>query len=312
MTIDEFPASLGVTVSQQADIIRRQYLRGNNRVAMNRIDGVLTTAGTVLNVEFTEPLPRAGDVLEIEDELILAWTAGDNCTVQRGFDGTTAVQHPDDSVVSFNERFPRSTVISSMREEVGSWPGSLYAVASGSLTVGARINAIDLAGTQNLRGLRLLGVWRTPQDFQDYTFDRESWPMVARARIEPVQDSIDFPSGWALILPETFDQAYEVRVALGYHFPLDTFATSSDLGSVTGLTRDLLDIIGLGVAARLVGAKEIARIDTTALGRSRRAEEVREGSILRAGTTYWELRSLRIGEAVKKLAAQWGWIEGTW
>lgn len=315
MAISEFPPTLSTTVTQLADQIRRQYLRGNQRVPLNRLNGAIVTAATTATVEFTDNVPRPGDVLEIEDELVFVWSVSGQTlsVIQRGFDGTTPASHADDTVIELNARYPRSLVLSTMREEIASWPPSLYAVATGSITAGVNINAMDLDGASGLNGVRLLGVWKEPAEHDiDFQFDRESWSKVARARIEPKQDTTTFPSGYALVLPDGYDPGVSLRVAIGYQFPIATFTSSTDLGSAVGLTRDLLDIIGLGVAARLVTPKEIARVDVTAQGRSRRAEEVREGSISRVGTTHWELRNLRLGEAVKRLASTWGWTESTW
>lgn len=315
MAISEFPAALSVTVDDMVKRIRRLYLRGDQRPPMNRVDsGPLTTASTTLTCEFTSSnFPKPGSVLEIEDELLYVWaTASPACTVERGFDGTTAAQHADGTLIELDPRYPRVNIVEAMRSEIRSWPSSLFAVAAGDLDLPASTNAIDLDGASSLEGVRLLQLTRD-QLAQGLSSDvvRESWPFELRARIDARAETDDFPSGWALVVPHEYGEAVNLRCVIGYAFPTGTFASSTDLGSTVGLTADLLDLLELGTAARLLLPKVVQRVDPTAQGRSRRAEEVTASDVLRSGGGLWQLRNERLAVAVKRLASRWGWKEAT-
>jgi len=113
------------------------------------------------------------------------------------------------------------------------------------------------------------------------------------------------------VVPDEYSEALNLRCVIGYGFATSTFVSGTDLGSAVGLSADLLDIVELGAAARLVVPKAIGRSDPTAQGRSRRAEETTAADILRTGGGLWQLRNERLATAVKRVAAEWGWVEGT-
>ena len=311
MAIDTFPSALGVTVSQLANEIMRDSLRGTRRPALNRLDSALTTASTEISLEFPDINPlKPGSVIEADDELVYVWDGegGGPGTIQRGWEGTTAASHTEGTVVSIDPDYPRASVYAAMREEIQSWPGSLYAVAHGNITIGSTTNAIDLDGLLGYAGVRLLELRRSPASGDSYS-RRESWPKISGAHLVPSSNLTAFPSGYALNLPTDLGEAHTLRVTVGYRFPVGTFAAATDLGSVVGLHRGLLDIVKIGAAARLVTPKAIARVDTGSLGRSRPAEEVATRDILAVGGGLWQLRANRINEEVRNLANLYGWSE---
>lgn len=316
MALTETAPALGVTIADELLRLKRDWLQTPHRRSLNVLSGDITDSATTLTVDdVTGNPPAAGSILEIDDELLWVRDAnGAQVTVLRGFDSTAAA-HSDGALIEYDPRHTNVGLIAHMRSEVRSWPRSLFAVASGDFSVDAATAAVDLDGAAaTWEHVRLLGVWRAP--FQGVDVEpidwRESWPRIAGVRLEPKQDTDDFPSGWALVLPREFGDAATLRVVVGHSFPTGTWTRATDLGSGVGLTSDLLEILELGAAWRATVAREQERTDVVASGSSRRADEVREGTIMQTGLRLRQLRDIALREAVKRQAANWGWGESTW
>jgi hypothetical protein len=314
MALTEVAGALGVTVGDVLQRIRRDHLQTSHRRALNVLASSVDSDDDIVTVAYVggNP-PQGGDLLEIDDELLFVVEAnGAAATVIRGFDGSTAASHTAGAVIELNPRVTNVGLLAHMRSEVRSWPRSLFGVASGDFSVPADTSAIDLTGASaSWEHVRLLGVWRSPSDGEGYDpYDwRESWPRVTGVRLEPRQETDDFASGWALVLPTEYGDARDLRVVVGHSFPTGTWARSTDLGTTIGMTSDLLEIVELGAIWRATLGREQERVDVFAAGTSRRDEAVPAGAIARIALQYRQLRDMAVRDATKRLAAAWGWSE---
>lgn len=287
-----------------------RLMRGNQRDQLNRLDAMATTGATELLVGFALDGIRPGAYLEVGDELMFVWQTQGYATavVQRAMEGTTAAQHNTSSMVYVEPRFPRAYVLQALKDEIASWPGNVYARYVGELSVGTGVTTVDAAGLANVEGASLLYAQRSP-----WSTDTESWPALTGARLLRMQDTTDFPSGYAFHalgpVHATWDEvasSYTVRVRVSAPFDLSTWTTATDLGDL-GLPAHLLDIPAYGAAARLLSGRDIVRTDPNAQGRSRPAEEVRTGEQTQISRALWEFRNQRLAEAAKTYLADDGW-----
>jgi hypothetical protein len=100
------------TAAVVIDRTLRQLLSGTVE-ARNLLTSTLTSADTSVVVTYPLEGLRAGQVLEIDSELMYIWATDaptKTLTVQRGFNGTTAAAHTAGAIITVSPRFPRAQV----------------------------------------------------------------------------------------------------------------------------------------------------------------------------------------------------------
>ena len=300
MTLAAITSTLGRTPATLIPAIE-QYLYGNQRTQLNRLNGAITTTATTMTMGFTAEGVRGGAYVELEDELVYVWSvSGLVATIQRAMLGTTAASHADLTLARVEPRFLRAQMNTEIANEIRSWPSNIYARYAGDLAIGASVNAIDVAGLSAVPGAHLLRVQLSPTDTTD-----ERWSRFDNVRLERRQQTATFASGYALVVPGDIGKAVTLRVVCRAPFIVGSLASGTDFGSL-GLTNDLVDIIPWGVAARMVLTRDIARSDSNAQGRSRPAEEVRPGDAANVARMLLTERDRLLTEASNRLLAEDG------
>lgn len=301
-------ATLSRTVAELVTDTERHL--GKNRYQMNKLNDASGMTASLADVslicEFEMGGIRNGAYVEVDDEVMYVWSvSGQTATVERAMLGSTLATHADDSIVRVNPRFFRVDILKALREEINSWPRSIYAVLKGEFNAAIDVTSLDLAGIPSGgQALRLLKVYREQANTTE-TPDR--WSEVTGVRLEAAANTDAFPTGWRLVWPRHYS-ASAYQVVIGGPFVTTTFTSATDLGTI-GLTASMIDIPSLGAAGRLLLPKEVDRTQVAAIGRSRLADEVPPGHTSRTAQELLAFRDARIADEAKRLLNDYGWTE---
>jgi hypothetical protein len=241
--------------------------------------------------------------LVIDDEFMYVYTADEaskTLTVERGDLGTTPAVHLADTRIECNPRFGKPMLRDALQAEIASWPDTLYATASLSLSVGSSSYSVDAAGLPS-DFYDILEVTQQPTSLSTFS---TSWPEVGY-RIERGMALADFPSGVGLMLNRC--GPYTINVVYARPFDVSTFTDETDLVTDVGLEAWMLDIPPLGAAARLLAGREASRSAMEAQGESRAPQEVPMNSTLRSAAGLRAMADDRIVKAGNRLLARYGW-----
>ena len=132
-------------VSTLVDRIYRDFLnKPDDLSAFSRLDGAIssTTSTSVvyeagLFSSEEENLLGSGALIEIDQELMLVTAANTSTrtlTVSRGYAGTTAATHADETNIFINPTFPRKSVYDAVSDNISRLYPSLYNVTTTNVT----------------------------------------------------------------------------------------------------------------------------------------------------------------------------------
>lgn len=287
---------MATTVASRVERVRR-YL-GTTRRTLNRLAAGITASDTSLTLALPNKGVSLGSVLAIDDELLHVWDVSSTTVdVERGFGGTTAAVHAINAVIEVDARFPRVDIKDALREEIDSWPVTLFTVTTATLTASLTSRAIDLALGGN-QFYFVIDVRREP-----YPGER-TWVAV-EGRVERNLPTADFASGSALFVYDLPEQTRRLQVTYAKPFSTTVFTDATDLEATVGLAPYMVDIPVFGAAWRLLAGQEAERSNMRRQGEPRTAEEVPPGFALSTAAGMQKLRDKRISEAAERLRAQY-------
>jgi hypothetical protein len=281
----------------------RRHLDSGSRPEINRLSGAAAAADTTVTLEFAMGGITQGSVLALELELVYVWSvAGQVATVQRGWLGSTAATHADDTVVWVNPRWSDFSIYRALMEEIRSYSSpvvGLYQMKTVDLTYNSARTGYDLTGVTDLIDVYELR-WK------GYTTGE--WPRIARWSLTRDMATSEFASGTALLLYDGAGPGRTIRVR--YKAPYGTLSATyatdaSDTTSSAGLHTEAHDIPPLGAAARLVAPRDVKRSFTEAQPESRAAADVPPGTSSRAAGALLGLRNQRLREESARLHAKY-------
>lgn len=282
------------TAATVIDRTLRQLLSGTVEPRNQLTSGVDASATTL---SFVYPLEgiRAGQVVEIDSELMYVWAANASdktVTVQRAHNGTTAATHAANSVAKIHPRFPRAQVFEAINDEISDLSSpmhGLFQVKTINLDYNGSDTMIDLTGVTSIIDLLQVSVRYMVDDY----------PIARKVRIVRDMPTDDFPSGFAL----RFDQGvFPGRLRIVYKAPYSTATNeTTDINTTCGIQESVTDIVALGAQIRLMSPREIRRNFTEAQSDTRRAEEVGAGAINNSYSGLLRLRRDRIQAEAAKL-----------
>jgi hypothetical protein len=283
------------TAANVIDRTLRQLLSGTVE-PRNKLASTLDSTSTSVTVSFAIEGLRAGQVCEIESELMYIWStdAGTKTlTVQRGFSGTTATTHAADSIVTSSPRFPRAQILELINYELldlSSPLNGLFQVKTLDINYNGSDPMIDLVGIGSVIDLIQVSVRYMVDDY----------PVARKVRLMRDVPTDDFPSGYAL----RFDQpVFPGRLRIVYKAPYVTATNETvDINSTCGIQETVTDIVLLGAQIRLMAPREIKRNFTESQGETRRAEEVPVGAIGNSATQLMRIRRDRIQAEAARLS----------
>jgi len=282
------------TAATVIDRTLRQLLSGTVE-ARNKLASTIDASTTTVVASYPLEGLRAGQILEIDSELMYIWTADTgtkNLVVERGYNGTTATAHTANALIKVNPRFPRAQVLEAMNDEMAdlsSPMNGLFQVKTLDIDYNGSDIMINLTGVTAIIDLLNVSVRYMVDDY----------PVARKVRLVRDVPTDDFASGYAL----RFDQGvFPGRLRIVYKAPYVTASTeSSDINTTCGIQESVTDIVAIGAQLRLMSPREIKRNFTESQGDSRRAEEVPTGAVGGSIANLQRLRRDRIQAEAARL-----------
>ncbi|MCP3878137.1 MAG: hypothetical protein GY701_07065 [Sulfitobacter sp.] len=287
------------TVGQMVDrVLNRMGAR--DRMEYDVLTTTLDTSetGVVLDLDHAGS-KKHGAVIEIgtEQMLVLAYV-DPTYTVVRGHNGSTKAAHTAGDLVLVEPRFPRSTMIQLLEEEIHSWPDTVGQVTSTELTFSAMSPVVDSGLGTGVDLRRFLGLKTEPHDAYD------QWRNLDFGYIRDANES-DFTSGYGIQPPQPLGFATTVHLHALIGFTLtDISVEATDLTSAVGVSPGLEEALLYGMIMRAMSGKEIPRTDELHAQQNQRNERVPPTHLAQTAEIYSRLRDRAIAAEVRRINAE--------
>lgn len=276
----------------------RQLLSGTVE-ERNKLAVTVTSSDTSIVLSYDLGGFREGSVIEIESELMYVWetaTATKTLTVQRGYDGTTAVAHTAGVLATVNPRFPRQQMLDALNSDIddlSSTMNGLFRVVAQDISYNGsdrQINLTSATGIIDIIDVRL-------------RYLADDYPVIRNVRLQRNLPTADFASGFAIVFDEPV-MAGTLRVVTKREF-VRASNESSDLQSTCFVPQSCEDILEMGVILRMMNGREIKRNFIESQGDTRRSDEVPPGATRDSLTNIQRLRRERIIAEAARLKQQY-------
>ena len=277
-------------VSTLIDRIYRDFLnKPDDLSAFSRLDGAIssTTSTSVvyeagLFSSEEENLLGSGALIEIGQELMLVTAANTSTrtlTVSRGYAGTTAATHADETNIFINPTFPRKSVYDAVSDNISRLYPSLYNVTTTNVTSNSTYQEVPASTVEVLTSY-----------VQNSTGDQYTSAGIQLLR--------DFPPSSTNTAVQFFNTSNGKTVHLvvkrKFVRPTDE---SSDIESVCLVAAEYEQIVMVGAVADIIGATDIDASTQEFITEKLAAESYPVGSGERLRNALLRLRSLLIDEA---------------
>lgn len=289
-----------------ADLVveARSLLHAAWRPEQNVLQADITSGGTTIVCTHDLRGIVPGSSIAIGDEVMYVWTAHPETktiTVQRAVQGTAAA-HTAGDLIEVNPTFPAVSIKRALKQEILSWPTTLFQVDTATVT------ASDLYRSQGIAlnlgdYYNVLRVQHASDSGRaEYT---KTWPDVSFWRHDRHPDGTDFSGATGALYLDQPVPSGSVKVTYSKPFTTSTWDDATDLESDVGLTAHMLDIPAIGAAWRLQSAREVARTLTSPAGDPRLSESVPPGTIIQGAFGLKQLRDQRIAEESRRLVGKY-------
>lgn len=277
----------------------RSYLYTGSKDERNKLNGAITdTTSLTMTLSYDARGIQRGTKLAIDQECFYVWSiAGQTATVERGRFGSTAATHADGSMVYVNPRWSDFDIFGALNDELRALSGrGLFRMRTADVTYQPAVEGYDLTGVSDLISVYELR-WK-PVDVS------ASWPKITHYTLARNMNTSEFSSGTALLIYDSPAPGRTVHVR--YKAPFGTLtAVTDDVGTVSGLHPEAMDLLPIGAAIRLAAGREVRRNFDETQGDTRRADEVPPGANLNAIRQLQTLYATRLGEETGRLAAEY-------
>ena len=277
-------------VSTLVDRIYRDFLnKPDDLSAFSRLDGAMSdTTGTTLTYESglfsseEENLLGNGALVEVDQELMLVTAANTSTrtlTVSRGYAGTTAATHADNTNVFINPTFPRKSVFDAVADNIVRLYPSLYNVTTTNVTSTSTYAEVPASTVEVLTSY----------------VQNASGEQYTSAGIELLRD---FPPSTTNTAVQFFNTSNgkTVHLVVKRKFVRPTSETV-DLSTDCLISDEYEQIVMVGAVADIVGATDIDASTQEFITEKLAAESYPVGSGERLRNALLRLRSLLIDEA---------------
>ena len=276
-------------VSTLIDRIYRDFLnKPDDLSAFSRLDGAINDSVTSLNYEAglfsveEENLLGSGALIEINQEIMLvtsATTSTRTLTVSRGYAGTTAATHADNTNVFINPTFPRKSVFDAVADNIVRLYPSLYNVTTTNVTSTSTYAEVPASTVEVLTSY----------------VQNASGEQYTSAGIELLRD---FPPSTTNTAVQFFNTSNgkTVHLVVKRKFVRPT-SESVDLSTDCLISDEYEQIVMVGAVADIVGATDIDASTQEFITEKLAAESYPVGSGERLRNALLRLRSLLIDEA---------------
>ena len=277
-------------VSTLVDRIYRDFLnKPDDLSAFSRLDGAMSdTTGTTLTYESglfsseEENLLGNGALVEVDQELMLVTAANTSTrtlTVSRGYAGTTAATHADNTNVFINPTFPRKSVFDAVADNIVRLYPTLYNVTTTNVTSTTTYAEVPASTVEVLTSY----------------VQNASGEQYTSAGIELLRD---FPPSTTNTAVQFFNTSNgkTVHLVVKRKFVRPTSETV-DLATDCLISDEYEQIVMVGAVADIVGATDIDASTQEFITEKLAAESYPVGSGERLRNALLRLRSLLIDEA---------------
>jgi hypothetical protein len=286
------------TAAQLINRTQRQLLSGVVE-ERNKLAVALTATATSCVLTYEVGGIRSGTVIEVGSEQLYVWAIVESTktlTVERGFNGTTAVAHVINSIITAAPRFPRNQILEAINDELS----DLASPVNGLF----QVKTLDLRYNPSSRQINLPAIG----DIIDLIEVRSRYisddhQQVNRVKLLRNMPTKDFGSGTALQIDSDIP-ASEVRVT--YKAPFTRLVSENDdIQTIAGYPLSAEDILVIGAEIRLVAPREMKRNFTESQGDTRRSDEVGPGAVGGSITNLLRMRRDRVTAEAAKLNRQY-------
>ena len=277
-------------VSTLVDRIYRDFLnKPDDLSAFSRLDGAMSdTTGTTLTYESglfsseEENLLGNGALVEVDQELMLVTAANTSTrtlTVSRGYAGTTAATHADETNIFINPTFPRKSVFDAVADNIVRLYPSLYNVTTTNVTSTSTYAEVPASTVEILTSY----------------VQNASGEQYTSAGIELLRD---FPPSTTNTAVQFFNTSNgkTVHLVVKRKFVRPTSETV-DLATDCLISDEYEQIVMVGAVADIVGATDIDATTQEFITEKLAQENYPVGSGERLRNALLRLRSLLIDEA---------------
>lgn len=278
----------------------QMHLYGTSKDQLNLLNGAVNASVTSIPLVDSITGAAQSSIIAIDDELMYVRavdTSNTALTVIRGFRGSTAASHSDQALVEIAPLYPRPILRALLREEIASWPTSLFRVIPVTLSLTSSARGYNLTGTTSSFYF-VVGIDLSP-DTTDSSV--HSWGEPPTYKILRNVPTTEFASGSAIV----FDRSWNARSAVvnvAAPFDLSTFDDSTTLATL-GLGESMADIAAYGVAWRLLATREIRRTSNESMAQPADFESVPAMFRSQAASAMKKLRDDLISEEEARLRA---------
>ncbi len=277
-------------VSTLVDRIYRDFLnKPDDLSAFSRLDGAMSdTTGTTLTYESglfsseEENLLGNGALVEVDQELMLVTAANTSTrtlTVSRGYAGTTAATHADNTNVFINPTFPRKSVFDAVADNIVRLYPSLYNVTTTNVTSGSTYAEVPASTVEILTSY----------------VQNASGEQYTSAGIELLTNFPPSSTNTAVQFYNT-SNGKTVNLVVKRKFVRPT-AETDDLSTTCLLEDEYEQIVMVGAVADIMGATDVDASTQEFITEKLAAENYPVGSGERIRNALLRLRSLLIDEA---------------
>lgn len=288
-------------MSKVSDLINRAHRQLMSGVVeeRNKLASSVSASATSLTLLYEVSGARVGAVVEINAEQFYVWELNESSktlTVERGFNGTTPVSHPANSIVTVNPRFPRSQLLEAINDEMSDLSSPMHGMF--------QVKNLDIKYNGSDRQVNM-PVFLDVIDLIDVRWRNKSddYRLVNGVKLIRNLPTKDFGSATALQI-DTDVPVADIRVT--YKSPYTRAASENDDLQVNcGYPQAAEDILIIGAQIRMISSREIKRNFTESQGDTRRSDEVPPGAVNNSITNLIRLRRDRITAEAAKLARQY-------
>lgn len=283
---------------------RRHLLTGQPE-QLNKLSASITASLTDTTITFTYDLGgiQAGSIIELELEEIFVFavsaTPKQIIDCIRGYNGSTAATHASGVTATVRPKFSQHRILKAINDDLSDLSSpynGLYQIKTVDITFNPSRMGYDLTGVTDILSIaevrfRAPGPMRTWPRIDNYVLERNM----------PTSGTYgDFPSGFALVLYESAQPGFPIRVR--YRAPFVALTTlAQDVLTIAGLPNSAHDIPPYGAAIILAAGREVKRNFDEAQGEPRRADEVPPGAQTQSLSGLRQLRRDRIMSEAARL-----------
>ena len=286
------------TLSTVIDRTVRQLLSGTVE-ERNKLAASLSATGTTVTMQYDLKGIREGAVIQVDAELMYVWETSvgtKTATVERAWNGTTAVAHTSGSIIVVDPKFPRNQIVEAINAELddlSSPMNGLFQIKTMDIDYNGSWTMLNIPTTDKIIDLVSVSSRYLPTEYQQ----------IRRVRLIRDLPNDDFNSGYALKFDEDVSTS---RIHIVYKTPFTNITTETqNIQNVAGLPASCEDILIIGAQIRLINPREIKRNFTESQGDTRRSEEVTAGAVAGSTTNLMRMRRDRITAEAAKLQRQY-------